>query len=289
MPPRKSQETDRENRSAERLLEDRLRNAKLTPAQRQVARFIFDNPDRFVFMSAAEVARDVGVSQPSVTRLAQELGYRGYTELIGEVRGRARATPESGSATGNRYQTALDDEIAHLMTVRDRLDDLRPLEKAAKKITAASCVVVAGLRISAPLAENFGYRLSRLRDNVRMVTQGGSVAYDELALGARRKPPVLVVFAMPRYPAELTEILRFAKARGYWVLEFIDSPTAELCEHADQVVHAPLTWGLTFGSHTSTTVLSTLLIDAVASESSGDARARLIDLDGVASHEGHYL
>jgi DNA-binding MurR/RpiR family transcriptional regulator len=275
--------------SPEGALEDRLRSARLTPAQRQVARFIVDNPDRFVFMSAAEVARDVGVSQPSVTRLAQELGYRGYAEMIGEMRALVRSAPRQDESVANRYQRAIDDEIALLTTARERLADPRLLERATRKIMSASSVVVIGLRISAALAVNFGYRLTRLRDNVRVVTQGGSVAFDELALGARRKPPVMVAFAMPRYPAELVDVLRFARAQGYWILEMIDSPTAPLCEEADEVMVTSIRWGATFGSHTTASVLSTLLIDAAASESSGDARARLIELDAVASERRHYL
>ncbi|GHH63441.1 transcriptional regulator [Streptosporangium violaceochromogenes] len=273
----------------EGALEDRLRSARLTPAQRQVARFIVDHPDRFVFMSAAEVARDVGVSQPSVTRLAQELGYRGYAEMVGEMRALVRSAPRQYEPSANRYQRAIDDEIALLTAARERLADLRPLERAARKMMSASSVVVVGLRISAALAMNLGYRLARLRDNVRIVTQGGSVAFDEVALGARRESPVMVAFAMPRYPAELAEILRFARSRGYWILQVIDSPTAPLCEEADEVMFASIGWGATFGSHTTASVLSTLLIDAAASDSSSDARARLIELDAVASERSHYL
>jgi DNA-binding MurR/RpiR family transcriptional regulator len=275
--------------SPEGALEDRLRRARLTPAQRQVAQFIVDHPDRFVFMSAAEVARDVGVSQPSVTRLAQELGYRGYAEMIAEMRALVRSAPRQDELIANRYQRAIDDEIALLTAARERLADPRLLERTARKIMSASSVVVIGLRVSAALAVNFGYRLGRLRDNVRLVTQTGSAAFDELALGARRKSPVMVAFAMPRYPAELVDVLRFARARGYWILEVIDSPTSPLCEEADEMMVASIRWGATFGSHTTASVLSTLLIDAAASESSSDARARLIELDAVASERRHYL
>jgi hypothetical protein len=50
-----------------------------------------------------------------------------------------------------------------------------------------------------------------------------------------------------------------------------------------------MSWGLTFGSFTSTNLIASLLIDAVASDPNGDSSRRLIDLDDVAAASDHYL
>lgn len=280
-----------ESRAAVAELSRRLRQIRVTPAQRAVARFILANPEKFVFMSGAEVAADVGVSQPSVTRLAQELGYRGYGEMATEVRELVRngRADHSDPRSGNAYQQLMDTEIGLLKRVRDDLGDQTTLDVAATMIKDASEVVVLGLRISAPVAEHFAYRLRRLRDRVVLTTCGGSITRDELALASQQARSVLVAFAMSRYPAELAPALEFARARGMGVVLFIDTAAASICQPSDHLVIAPVSTGVTFGSLTAAYLLSAFLIDRVAYEATGASGRRLIDLESVAADSGYYL
>ena len=67
---------------------NKIRSAYVTlpSAERKVADFILDNPDRAMRMVINEIAEAAGVSVPSVTRLARRLGYKG---LISAWRWRA--------------------------------------------------------------------------------------------------------------------------------------------------------------------------------------------------------
>src|SRR5690349_18277280 len=60
---------------------DRLRNARLSPAQRRIARYIVDHRDAAAFLSSESIARQVGVSQPSVSRFAAALGYTRFSDF----------------------------------------------------------------------------------------------------------------------------------------------------------------------------------------------------------------
>ncbi|MGD9999331.1 MAG: MurR/RpiR family transcriptional regulator [Ilumatobacteraceae bacterium] len=272
-------------------LEPRLRAARLTPAQRAVARFLLEHPDRLLFMSAAELAADVGVSQPSVTRLAKELGYNGYAEMIGDLRDHLQQqyTPSDDTPGANSFQLAVETEINALRSVHGRLAHPAPLLLASHAIVEADAVLLIGLRISSSLAHHFHYRLSRLRDNVRLATSGGSLLFDDIALTSRSARSVAVVFSMPRYPVELSTALQFARDRNMGVVQFIDTPTASLCAPADHVIVSPTSWGLTFGSFGVAHLLASLLIDAVASDPAGDSTRRLIDLESVAVAHDHYM
>lgn len=286
-----TRESNGEHRLALAELSARLRSVRLTPAQRAVARFILENPVQFVFMSGAEVAAEIGVSQPSVSRLAKELGYRGYGEMTAEIRELLRVGAEGApTADGeNGYQQLMSTEIGLLEQIREALADPQPLDGAAEMIVSASAVVVLGLRISAPVAEHFAYRLHRLRPGVSLTTTGGSPTLDELALASQTDPSVVVVFAMSRYPAELLPALAFARQRGMSVVVFVDTPTASVVTASDHVIVAPVSNGVTFGSLTAAYLLSALLIDRVASETAGESGRRLIDLEAVAVDHGHYL
>ncbi|MGH9001386.1 MAG: MurR/RpiR family transcriptional regulator, partial [Acidimicrobiia bacterium] len=60
---------------------------QLTPAERRVAAVVVDDPEAVAFGTVADVARRAGASGATVMRLAARLGYGGYLELQGAVRG----------------------------------------------------------------------------------------------------------------------------------------------------------------------------------------------------------
>ena len=59
---------------------------QLTPTQRKVLDFILKQPEQAVFLTATDLARDLDVSDTSIVRLAQALGYAGYPHLKRRLR-----------------------------------------------------------------------------------------------------------------------------------------------------------------------------------------------------------
>ncbi|MBI4048058.1 MAG: MurR/RpiR family transcriptional regulator, partial [Devosia nanyangense] len=53
----------------------------MTPADRQIAQFIIDDPERMLALSSAALAQETGRSQSSVVKFSQKLGYAGYQQL----------------------------------------------------------------------------------------------------------------------------------------------------------------------------------------------------------------
>ena len=72
---------------------NKIRSAYVTlpSAERKVADFILDNPDRAMRMVINEIAEAAGVSVPSVTRLARRLGYKGFLDFRVALAGGAAA------------------------------------------------------------------------------------------------------------------------------------------------------------------------------------------------------
>ena len=76
---------------------NKIRSAYVTlpSAERKVADFILDNPDRAMRMVINEIAEAAGVSVPSVTRLARRLGYKGFLDFRVALSGRERRNAEA--------------------------------------------------------------------------------------------------------------------------------------------------------------------------------------------------
>ena len=53
----------------------------MAPADRQIGRFIVDNPDEMLRLSSVALAEQTGRSQSSVVKFAQKLGYPSYQQL----------------------------------------------------------------------------------------------------------------------------------------------------------------------------------------------------------------
>src|SRR5438045_2733575 len=71
------------------------RLADLSPAERRVASFLAEHPEEAAFISAADVAAQLGTSDATVVRTVQSLGYSGLPELKRELVNalKSRATP----------------------------------------------------------------------------------------------------------------------------------------------------------------------------------------------------
>src|SRR4051812_124430 len=99
-------------------LADLFAGARLAPVQRRVAAHVGGHGSRVAFHSSVELAEQVGVSQPSVTRLAAALGFSGFSELQRTIQdivlGRARPS-EPGDH--NKMQLAVEDSIGNLVAL----------------------------------------------------------------------------------------------------------------------------------------------------------------------------
>src|SRR5947207_8075473 len=84
---------------------DRLRRLapKLPPAMRRVAKAIEDDPATSAYLSGPALARRTGVSQATVVRFAQALGYSGYPSFLD-----AHRREVAGQTTVEKLKGSLD-------------------------------------------------------------------------------------------------------------------------------------------------------------------------------------
>lgn len=58
---------------------------QLSYGQKKVAKVFFEEPNKIAFSPAFEIGKHVDVSESTVIRLTQKLGYKGYAEVQGIV------------------------------------------------------------------------------------------------------------------------------------------------------------------------------------------------------------
>ncbi|MFD0359025.1 MurR/RpiR family transcriptional regulator [Streptomyces sp. NPDC127110] len=267
---------------------------RLSPGQRRIAQYLIDHLTEAAFLSITELAERVGVSQPSVTRFASSLGFSGYPALRDVLQPIALSavagTPDSKEQIRqNELQAAVDAEIENLENVRRLLADTNQVLEIGRELARSVPLTVLGLRISVSLAEYFAYAARRIHPDVRLVTRGGSVAYDALLQCRAAGGSWVLAFAMPRHANETLAALRAARSTGLKVVLITDPTVGPLVEAADVVLTAGTGSRLVFDSYAAPGMLSAALLQAMADADPERTQARLEQYEQVADQHGFFL
>ncbi|WP_067127809.1 MurR/RpiR family transcriptional regulator [Microtetraspora malaysiensis] len=268
-----------------------LGDHRLSPSQRRIARYLLDHAQEAVFFTSTDIAERVGVSQPSVTRFAAALGFRGFPEFRDALRssvfgGPQRALPAEGL---NEIQELVNSEIRDLERLRDGLGDLSKLRQVAAHLARSRPLLVVGLRISAPLAHLFGYLAEKVLPDVRVLDVAGSPLEDRLSRAAEAGAEWVLAIGLPRYPRELAQGLIWARRVGLKVALITDQPVGRLTDLADEVLLAPVSSDFAFDSHAGPTVLCTALLHTMLDTLAAEGQAQLEAFDDSATERQIFL
>jgi DNA-binding MurR/RpiR family transcriptional regulator len=286
-----------------------LDGRRLSPAQRRIAQYLLDHMPDSAFLSSVVLAGRAGVSQPSVTRFAAALGFSGYPAFRDALRAIALDAPGAATLTGaagldglhgpgdpagrddagHPMQAAVADEIANLQALHELLADPRVVTGLARELVASVPLAVLGLRISAPLAEYFSFAARRIHPDVRCLTFGGSVVFDALLHVSEAGGKWLVAFALPRYPAETVQALRFARRLGMRTAVISDVRFVPFAGDADVLLPAGVGTRLLFDSHAAPAVLAGVIVQAMADADPERAQERLREQEQLSAGQGVFL
>ncbi len=262
---------------------------RLSPTQRRLARYIIDNPREAPFLSSVELAGRVGVSQPSVIRLSVALGYKKYGDLQKDLRKLVLSEAEPGERdAGNKFQSAVAAEIQNLKAMEESLADPRIVSAVGRDLAASEPLCVMGLRVSAPLAEYFGYFAKKIHPDVRLITRGGTTVADQLSHARQAGAEWVLCFLLPRHPRETLDAMSYAKTIGLRVATVTDHAPESVIEASDVVLPADVGTQLVFDSQAAAMVLAGVLLEAMSDASSARTQARLEDFEQRAAEMGWF-
>ena len=212
----------------------------LSPKKRRVADFIIKDHKKVFMMTAREIAAECQVSEPTIIRFANDLGFSGYMEFVQYMKGLLhieltaverlqKASRQSNEAgTLNKY---CQNAIENLENLKNSTSD-QELKKIAGAIYKAETVYVVGYRASAALAYYFGYLLKKIRDGVIIDT---SLSWETRDMIARKtKNSLMFVMGFPRYPMKTIELMEFAHSFNVKIIGLSDTPKSPIIALSDQ-------------------------------------------------------
>lgn len=200
----------------ERRLADNRHN--LSPAELRAASYFVEAPEEVAFLPAAELARRLGVSDATVIRAAQSLGYSGLAELKRELmelvrrrlspaRQAERSLDAMGADGAQVLDAVLDLQIAALEETRSLVS--RPaLARALDLLDQGRRIHVLGFGPAGAVADYMRMRLVRLGRDALAMTQSGFLLAESLL--SIRSGDVLVVLSHSRQSHDVEAAMEHA-------------------------------------------------------------------------------
>ena len=219
------------------LVKIRSERDRMSAIERRIADFVLENSQLLRDYSSQQLANALGISQSSVVKFCQKLGFKGYPDLklsINEAVARAD-NGHDGEATGE--QTELRRPAAGLWLRKSEAEEatrlINPpetLDAVAKAIGRARTVFIIGLGEDDIHARAFALRLSLLGI---LTVHNFDPAHMTASLSAAAADDVLLVFSEQGMQPSLCQLGHHFRAKRGKLVTITRHSSNALRAHAD--------------------------------------------------------
>jgi DNA-binding MurR/RpiR family transcriptional regulator len=243
------------------LIKIRAERDQMSAIERRIADFILENAHLLRDYSSQQLANSLGISQSSVVKFSQKLGFKGYPDLKvsvseavarengnGETRAivPSRSGPQASLASDLWRSKALAEEETRLINTPEKIAEI------ARALDVASKVFVLGLGEDGLPARAFAVRLTLL--GIPVMCHADPVLMSS-ALAIAGKNDVLVLFSEHGRQPVLSQTERqFRAGRGKVV---------SVTRHSANPVRAHADMSLLVSAHDDQAHIQPLLYQAV--------------------------
>ena len=272
-------------------VEDQMRAAlpDLTRAERQLATHILKNYPVAALGSITALAKASEVSTPTVVRLCQKLGYKGYPDYQSALRGEVEAMLVSPIAKHDRWAGGAPDThilnrfadavVGNLQATLGQIDHAEFDAAAALLADQRRAVYAIGGRITHAQADYFVTLMKVVRREVTLLS-GLSNTWPPALLDMKRGD-VLVVLDIRRYENSVLQLVELAVEQGAEVVLITDRWVSPAAAHARHTLSAHIEAPSAWDSMVSITVLVETLLAAVQTLTWAETEARLKRLEAL--------
>ena len=238
---------------------------EFSSSQKKVGDLFFKEPIFLAFSSALEVGRRVNVSESTVIRWTQKLGYKGYAEfqhvvqrkLAKERLEKAEQKIAEPAAQQSFLMNLLDADISTIEKLKETITE-KELLQVVDKISQADRIFVTGNFFDYGIAHWFSNWLNLALDHSEMLYPSTGEYYTQLS--KMGKGDLVIAFVFPRYTKLVIAALKSAKAQGADVVVLTDSTESPALAYADCALAVSVNSSLNIDSYTSVHALLTSIM-----------------------------
>ncbi len=277
--------------STERTISDLIQDMldDLTRAERQLALSVLEGYPASGLGPLSALAKDAGVSVPTVARMVQKLGYKGYPEFQAGLREELKATVKTPIAKHdswaeaapsghilNRFTEAVLENIRHTLGQIDPDTFDHACDLMADK---ERHLYIVGGRITHTLAEYFFLHMQVVRPNLTHVPSTSNT-WPHYLLNAK-EGDVFVILDVRRYENNTLKLAEIAKSRGAKLILITDQWRSPIHQMSDicfsNRIGAPSAWD----SMATIMLLLETIISAVQTLNWSETKERIEGLEDM--------
>ena len=246
-------------------------HTSLTPKGRIIGNYILENPHKAVFMTTKELSETCNVSEATVVRFVNQLGYSGYSAFRQALRDfvdtdltllERRNLSGLKGPDANRLHRVVIEEMDNLRYFFE-IVDMDTMSAVVSEIEKNTHIYVVGSRLSYTFAFYLGWSLMKIRQNIQILKGSDSTSIDWLTIA----PPgsLIIIIATTRYPNELIRLGKLVRRLGKKLLVIADSSLCPLTQFAHLSLIAPAKNIPFIGSPTTISCVINYLVQELAS------------------------
>ena len=225
------------------LIEEKM--PTLSKGQKRIAGIVTQSYEKTAYMTAAKLGNAAGVSESTVVRFANELGFDGYPEFQRAVQElvRTRLTPNqrievtnTRIGDGDLLASVMVDDMDKIKFTLDNIDR-DSFNSAIDSIIKAKHIYIFGVRSSSFLASFLHFNLSLIFENVKLIQPTNTSEVFEQILDID-KDDVMIAISFPRYSSKAVNAVKYAQAQNAAVIALTDSKSAPIAQYASHLLTA---------------------------------------------------
>jgi len=238
------------------------RRELLTRQQQKLATFVLENMREIPFLAVPVLARRAEVSEATVVRFSQRLGYDGFIGLknafVEHLHDRKQNfdPPPTGEST---LEMVVGQEIANVHKCLEG-NDLATFDAAATLIAGSEMVFCFGAGASSIVADYCAYLFNQVGMRAAPISPRYSTPLELLV--TLKKGDHLCCFSFPPYSEVTISLLKAANSRNITSTAFCDRISAPISKWGDHALVAPSEGCMFTNSYTALMAL----VNALATE-----------------------
>ena len=260
---------------------------RFSKGQKLIAQYILKNYDKVAFMTACKLGEAVGVSESTVVRFANALGYSGYPKLqdaLQEViKNKLTTVQRVDMVKEFNDDSAILKKIvkSDMDNIKDTLEEIdeKAFEEAANRILKAKRIYIVGMRSSFTIAQYLGFYLGIILDSVHVIRTDMGDAFEQVV--KINEDDVLIAISFPRYSKKSYQIVSYAKEKGAHIVSLTDSLFAPVASLTDNLLLVKSNMVSFVDSLVPALSIANALIVSVGMKEKEDIKQHFDDLEAI--------
>lgn len=233
-----------------------------SPTLQKLGNFILTEPQKVLYLTITELAKESKTSEASVTRLCRNSGCKGYTEFKMALALDIQQSQPDAPVSGDNIDGLVEESVQALRDT-GKFINRNVLQQAGIALHQAASVQIYGVAASAITGDYLHYKLLRLGKSALLFNDMHRAAMNASTL---REGDLVIAISSSGSTKDLLHVVEVAKKRKAQVLMLSNTLRSPLGKLADMLLVAARPEGPLSAGSLSAKVGAMLLVEVLVGE-----------------------